>query len=155
MCLGYWQQPELTRSAMHEGWFHSGDGGSMDEDGYLYVLDRLKDMIISGGENVYAIEVETALLRHAAVAECAVIGLPDERWGEAVTAIVRRHPGVAVTPEELTDHCRAHVTGYKCPRRVIFREEPFPLSGAGKVLKAELRRAYVKQGGMDGRSRRE
>jgi long-chain acyl-CoA synthetase len=142
--LGYWRQPELTARALRNGWLHTGDGGYMDEDGFVYVVDRVKDMIISGGENVYSAEVEQALYQHADVAECAVIGIPDDKWGEAVHAVVRLKPGKTPTPEALIAHCHALIANYKCPRGVTFRAEPLPLSGAGKILKTELRKPYWK-----------
>jgi acyl-CoA synthetase (AMP-forming)/AMP-acid ligase II len=105
-------------------------------------MDRLKDMIVSGGENVYSAEVENALGQHPAVATSAVIGIPSEQWGEQVHAIVILKPGQSVSPEELKAHCHTLIAGYKCPRSIEFREEPFPLSGANKVLKTELRKPY-------------
>lgn len=140
--LGYWKQPEMTARTLRNGWLHTGDGGYMDEDGFLYVVDRVKDMIISGGENVYSAEVEQALYQHADVLECAVIGVPDEQWGERVHAIVRPKPGASPTPEGLIAHCKALIANYKCPRSVSFRDEPLPLSGAGKILKTELRKPF-------------
>ena len=140
--LGYWGQPEMTARTLRNGWLHTGDGGYMDEDGFVYVVDRVKDMIISGGENVYSAEVEQALYTHPDVAECAVIGIPDEKWGEAVHAVVRLKPGKSPAPEALIAHCHALIANYKCPRSVAFREEPLPLSGAGKILKTELRKPY-------------
>jgi long-chain acyl-CoA synthetase len=140
--LGYWRQPELTAAALRGGWLHTGDGGSMDEEGFVYVVDRMKDMIISGGENVYSAEVEQALYQHPAVAECAVIGVPDAKWGEAVHAIVRLKPGADADEPALIAHCHALIAGYKAPRSVTLRSEPLPLSGAGKVLKTELRKPY-------------
>ncbi len=140
--LGYWQQPELSAKTLRNGWLHTGDGGYMDEDGFVYVVDRVKDMIISGGENVYSAEVEQALYQHADVAECAVIGVPDERWGERVHAIVRVKPGTAPTSDAIIAHCKALIANYKCPRSVDFRDDPLPLSGAGKILKTELRKPY-------------
>ena len=140
--LGYWKQPEMTARTLRNGWLHTGDGGYMDEDGFVYVVDRVKDMIISGGENVYSAEVEQALYQHPDVAECAVIGIPDETWGEAVHAIVRAKPGTAPQAEALIAHCQTQIAHYKCPRGVTFREEPLPLSGAGKILKTELRKPY-------------
>ena len=140
--LGYWRQPELTAEAVRDGWMHSGDGGYMDEDGFVYIVDRLKDMIISGGENVYSTEVEDVVYQHPGVVECAVIGIPDETWGEAVHAIVRRADGAGVTAEALIAHCREHIAGFKCPRGITFRDEPMPLSGAGKILKTELRKPF-------------
>ncbi len=140
--LGYWRQPELTQKALHGGWLHTGDGGYMDEDGFVYVVDRMKDMIVSGGENVYSAEVEQALYQHIAVAECAVIGVPDAKWGEAVHGIVRLKPNAAVSPEALIAHCHTLIAGYKAPRSISLRTEPLPLSGAGKILKTELRKPF-------------
>ena len=140
--LGYWRQPELTAKAVRGGWLHTGDGGYMDEDGFIFVVDRMKDMIVSGGENVYSAEVEQAIYKHPAVAECAVIGVPDPKWGEAVRAVVRLKPGQAASEAELVAHCHALIAGYKCPRGVTFREETLPLSGAGKILKTELRKPF-------------
>jgi long-chain acyl-CoA synthetase len=139
--LGYWNKPEATAAALRDGWLHSGDAGYMDAQGFLYVADRLKDMIVSGGENVYSAEVENALYQHPAVSQCAVIGVPDARWGERVHAVIVLHPGTAATEAELIGHCRELIAGYKCPRSVAFRTDPLPLSGAGKVLKNELRAA--------------
>lgn len=140
--LGYWQQPELTAQTLRNGWLHTGDGGYMDKDGYVFVVDRVKDMIISGGENVYSAEVENAIYAHPAVAECAVIGVPDEKWGERVHAIVRCAEGQEVDADALRAHCHELIAGYKCPRSVEFVREPLPLSGAGKILKTELRKPY-------------
>jgi acyl-CoA synthetase (AMP-forming)/AMP-acid ligase II len=139
--LGYWNQPELTAAAVRDGWLHSGDLGYLDADGFLYIVDRLKDMIISGGENVYSSEVEKALLSHREVAMCAVIGVPDERWGERVHAVVVRQADGTVTEAELTAHCKKLIAGYKCPRSMEFRDE-LPLSAAGKLLKHVLREPY-------------
>ncbi|MEO6291620.1 MAG: long-chain fatty acid--CoA ligase [Burkholderiaceae bacterium] len=137
--MGYWNRPEETQQAMRGGWLHTGDGGTMDEEGYLYVVDRLKDMIISGGENVYPAEVEEVLGRHPAVTASAVIGIPNEKWGETVHAVVMLRPGATVTQEALLAHCRAHLGGYKCPKSIEF-STALPLSAAGKVLKGELRK---------------
>ncbi|SPL88135.1 Long-chain-fatty-acid--CoA ligase [[Actinomadura] parvosata subsp. kistnae] len=138
---GYWRREEETAAALRGGWMHTGDGGYMDERGYVFVVDRIKDMIVSGGENVYSAEVENALAKHPAVAACAVIGVPDERWGERVHAVVVLRPGLAATEEELREFCRDRIAGYKLPRSVAFAGE-LPLSGAGKILKRELRRRY-------------
>jgi long-chain acyl-CoA synthetase len=127
---------------MRGGWYHSGDGGRMDEEGYLYIVDRLKDMIITGGENVYSAEVENAIATHAGVAEVAVIGIPHEHWIEAVHAVVVPRAGHDLTAEEVIEHCRALIAGYKCPRSVEIRHTPLPLSGAGKVLKTQLRAPF-------------
>ncbi len=140
--LGYWKQPELTAETLRNGWLHTGDGGYMDQEGYVYVVDRIKDMIISGGENVYSAEVEDAVHRHPAIAECAAIGIPHEKWGEQVHVIARCHEGQPVTSEQLIAHCHELIAGYKCPRSVEFVTEPLPLSGAGKILKTELRKPY-------------
>jgi long-chain acyl-CoA synthetase len=136
---GYWNQPALTAEALRNGWMHTADGGYMDDEGYVYVVDRIKDMIITGGENEYSAEVENAVYQHPAVAMCAVIGVPDEVWGERVHAVVSVKPGHTVTPDEVTAHCRALIAGYKCPRTVDVRTTALPLSGAGKVLKTVLR----------------
>ena len=138
----YWKRPEETAAAFVGDWYHSGDAGTLDEDGYLYLVDRVKDMIVTGGENVYSVEVENAIASHFAVAQVAVIGIPDERWGEAVHAIVVLKPGEKVTEEELRQHTRDLIAGYKVPKSIEFREEPLPLSGALKVLKRELRAPY-------------
>ena len=147
--LGYWKQPDLTAHTLRNGWLHTGDGGYMDDEGFVYVVDRMKDMIVSGGENVYSAEVEEALYAHPAVAECAVIGVPDDMWGERVHAVVRLKPGAAATVPELIAACHDRIAGYKCPRSIDIREDPLPLSGAGKILKVELRRPF-----WEGRDRR-
>ena len=138
----YWRKPEETEAALRDGWYHSGDAGYLDDEGYLFLVDRTKDMIVSGGENVYSTEVEQAVASHPAVAQVAVIGVPDETWGEAVHAIVVLHPGQSVSEDELIDHARGLIAGYKVPKAVTFREEPLPLSGAMKVLKRELRAPF-------------
>ncbi|OYV02150.1 MAG: fatty-acid--CoA ligase [Burkholderiales bacterium PBB5] len=138
---GYWNKPALTAAAVRDGWMHTGDGAWMDDDGFIYIADRLKDMIISGGENVYSGEVENAVARHPAVAACAVIGIPSPQWGESVHAVVVRRPGQQVTDTELIAHCKALIAGYKCPRSVDFADA-LPVSGAGKVLKTKLREPF-------------
>lgn len=135
---GYWGRPRETAFALRDGWMHTGDIGVMDADGYLKIVDRLKDMIVSGGENIYSIEVEGALASHPAVAQCAVIGLPHERWGESVHAEIVLHPNASADAEDLIAHCRAHIAAYKCPRSIGFRDA-MPLSAAGKILKTALR----------------
>ena len=137
--LGYWNKPEQTAVALRGGWYHSGDGAYMDKDGYVYIVDRLKDMIISGGENIYSAEVESAISTLDGVAEVAVIGVPSEQWGETVHAIIVPRAGKTVTAEAVVAHCRELIAHYKCPRSVDIRETSLPLSGAGKVLKTELR----------------
>ncbi len=141
---GYWNKPAETAAVLEDGWYYSGDGAIMDEEGFVYIVDRLKDMIISGGENVYSAEVENAISLLPGVGDVAVIGIPDESWGERVHAIIVPKPGVTLTAEEVLDHCRQQIAGYKCPRSVDFRTTPLPLSGAGKVLKRELREPYWK-----------
>ena len=120
---------------------HTGDAAWMDEDGYIFIADRLKDMIISGGENIYSAEVENALAQHPAVAACAVIGIPSEQWGEAVHAVVIPKSGANPSAQDLVAHCKALIAHYKCPRTVEFRNA-LPLSGAGKVLKTTLREPF-------------
>ncbi|MGP8164425.1 MAG: long-chain-fatty-acid--CoA ligase [Steroidobacteraceae bacterium] len=137
--LGYWNKPEETAATLRDGWVYTGDAGRMDEEGFLYVVDRIKDMIISGGENVYTAEVENACVKHPAVAQCAVIGIPDDTWGEAVHAIVIIKDGHRLAAEELIAHCHGLIAGYKCPHSVEIRSQPLPMSGAGKILKRELR----------------
>ena len=136
---GYWQQPDATEEAQRGNWFHTGDGGHIDDEGYLVISDRKKDVIISGGENVSSIEVEDALMSHPAVKEVAVIGIPDEKWGELVTALVVANGDVG--PDELITHCRRSLAGYKCPKRVDFVDE-LPRTATGKLQKFKLREAY-------------
>jgi fatty-acyl-CoA synthase len=137
---GYWEQPDATADALEGGWFHTGDGGSLD-DGYLAISDRKKDVIISGGENVSSIEVEDVLHSHAAVAEVAVIGVPDERWGETVKALVVLADGATADERELIAHCRDRLTHYKCPTSVELRET-LPRTATGKLQKFKLRAPY-------------
>lgn len=141
---GYWNKPAETAQALRDGWLHTGDGGYIDEEGYLFIVDRIKDMIITGGENVYSAEVEAVLARHPAIRECAVIGLPDEQWGEAVHAVIVLHPGQDLDLAALREYCRASLAGYKCPKSMEIRDK-LPLSAAGKVLKQVLR----KEGGRE------
>jgi acyl-CoA synthetase (AMP-forming)/AMP-acid ligase II len=138
---GYWGKPDETAAAVRDGWLHTGDGAYMDDEGYVFIVDRLKDVIITGGENVYSTEVENALGRHHSVAACAVIGVPDERWGERVHAIVVLKPGADATPAALREHTRRLIAAYKAPRSVEF-VDTLPLSGAGKVLKRRLRAGH-------------
>lgn len=139
---GYWNKPEETAKALRGGWLHTGDAAVMDEEGLIYIVDRLKDMIISGGENVYSTEVENAISIMPEVAEVSVIGIPDPKWGEAVHAIVVPRNGSALTPEAVQAHCRKLIAGYKCPRSVEMRSEPLPVSAAGKIQKNLLREPY-------------
>ena len=137
----YWKRPEATAEVFRDGWYHTGDAGYLDDRGYLFLVDRVKDMIVTGGENVYSAEVEQAVALHPAVAACAVIGLPDPEWGESVHAVVVLVPGAAVTPEELREHCKGLIAGYKAPRSAEFIDA-LPVNGAGKVLKRDLRAPY-------------
>ena len=138
----YWNKPEATAEVFRDGWYHTGDAGYLDEEGYLFLVDRVKDMIVSGGENVYSSEVESAISTHPGVAQVAVIGIPDPVWGEAVHAVVVPAPDHELTEEEVCEHARQTIAGYKVPKSVEFRAEPLPLSGAMKVLKRELRAPY-------------
>ena len=145
--LGYWNKPEETAQALERpsnpGWMHTGDGGRMDDEGFVFVVDRVKDMIVSGGENVYSTEVERAVARHPAVAACAVIGVPDAERGERVHAVVVLRAGQQATADEIREHCKTLIGSYKCPRSVEFITA-LPMSGAGKVLKRTLREPYWK-----------
>jgi fatty-acyl-CoA synthase len=138
---GYWEQPEATDAAVRDGWFHTGDGGFIDHEGYVNVADRKKDVIISGGENVSSIEVEDTLFSHPAVAEVAVIGVPDEKWGETVKALVVKAAGAEVSERELIDHCRERLAHYKCPTSVEFRDA-LARTATGKLQKFKLREPY-------------
>lgn len=139
---GYWNQPYDTARAFQNGKFRTGDIGYRDSDGFIFILDRMKDMIVTGGENVYSGEVEAVIYQHPAVREVAVFGVPDPNWGELVTACVVRKSGAALTAEELIAHCRRTVASYKVPRRVEFSETELPKSGTGKVLKRAVRERF-------------
>lgn len=143
VCSGYWRNPEATAKALRDGWFHTGDMARQDADGFYYMAGRYKDMIISGGENVYAAEVETVFLEHPAVREAALIGRPDEKWGEVGLMIVVARPEIATTAEELLAFCRGRLARYKVPREVIFADA-LPYSPYGKVIKADLREKYAR-----------
>jgi acyl-CoA synthetase (AMP-forming)/AMP-acid ligase II len=138
----YWRKPDATAEAFRGGWYHTGDAGYLDERGYLFLVDRVKDMIVTGGENVYSVEVENAIASHPGVAQVAVIGIPHETWGEAVHAIVVPKEGAVLTEDEIISHARGLIAGYKVPKSVEIRKEPLPLSGAMKILKRELRAPY-------------
>ncbi len=138
---GYWDQPEATADAIVQGWFHTGDGGSLDDEGYLTISDRKKDVIISGGENVSSIEVEDALFSHPAVAEVCVIGVPDDKWGETVKALVVLAPGADASETELIEYCRGRLAHYKCPTSVEFRDE-LARTATGKLQKFRIRGPY-------------
>jgi acyl-CoA synthetase (AMP-forming)/AMP-acid ligase II len=139
---GYWNNPDATAATIDsDGWLRTGDAGYLDADGYLYIHDRVKDMIISGGENVYPAEVENAVFSHPDVADVAVIGVPDEKWGEAVKACVVLKPGKSLSEAEVIAHARGHIAGYKCPKSVDFIDA-LPRNPSGKVLRRELRAPY-------------
>jgi long-chain acyl-CoA synthetase len=138
---GYLNMPEQTSAALQDGWLHTGDAGYLNEDGFLYIVDRIKDMIVSGGENVYSAEVENALARHEAVQSSAVVGLPHEKWGEVVHADVVLIPGASVTQDALIEHCREYIAGYKLPKSISF-VEVIPLTPVGKVDKVTIRQSY-------------
>ena len=142
LMVEYWNRPKDTEEAFRDGWYHTGDEGHVDADGYVYLVDRIMDMIVTGGENVYSIEVENAISTHPAVAQVAVIGIPHDTWGEQVHAIVVLREGASTTAEDVKDHARVSIGGYKVPKSVEFRTEPMPLSGALKPLKRELRAPY-------------
>ncbi len=142
LMLEYWNKPEETEAVFRDGWYRTGDMGFVDAEGLLHLTDRIKDMIVTGGENVYSTEVENAIATHPAVEEVAVIGVPSDAWGEAVLAIVVLKNGMKVTAEELIDYARSFLAGFKVPKLVEFREGPLPMSGAFKPLKRELRRRY-------------
>jgi long-chain acyl-CoA synthetase len=138
---GYWRDPEATEKAFVDGWFRTGDLGRLDQDGFLYIEDRKKDMIVSGGENIYPAEVENVLAKHPAVADVAVIGVPDAKWGEAVKAVVVPGQGTEVTAQELITFAREHLAGFKLPKSVDFTEV-LPRNPSGKLLKREIRAPY-------------
>jgi long-chain acyl-CoA synthetase len=138
---GYLNRPEENAAAFRDGWFHTGDVGRVDAGGYLYLLDRKKDMVITGGENVYTSEVEAALYQHAGVHEAAVVGVPDEKYGEALFAVIVPAPGATLSEDDIIAHCRERIGGYKVPRRMAFVAE-MPKSAMGKILKNELRRIH-------------
>ncbi len=140
--VGYWNKPEETAVSLRNGWIHTGDAGYMDDEGFVFLVDRVKDMIVSGGENVYSAEVENAVNNHPAVDQVVVIGIPSEEWGEQVHAEVILKAGQTATAEDIIAKTKEYIANYKCPRSVTFRTEPFPLSGAGKLLKREVRKVY-------------
>jgi acyl-CoA synthetase (AMP-forming)/AMP-acid ligase II len=138
---GYWNRSAATAETLRDGWLHTGDAGHVDEDGFLFLSDRVKDMIVSGGENVYPREIEETLMRLDGIADVAVVGVPDERWGEVPKAFVVHTVGASLTAEMILNHCRSRLAGYKCPRSVEFVES-LPRNATGKVLKRELRAPY-------------
>jgi acyl-CoA synthetase (AMP-forming)/AMP-acid ligase II len=138
---GYWNRPKDTVDQIRDGWFYTGDAGTEDDGGFFYIKDRIKDMIVSGGENIYPAELESVLAGHPAIADVAVIGVPDEQWGETVKAIVVKKPAAELTAEELIDWSRSKLAGYKRPRSVDFADS-IPRNPSGKILKRELRQPY-------------
>jgi len=138
---GYCCQPEASASALRDGWFHTGDLATLDEEGYVLIVDRAKDMILSGGENVASAEIERVLYGHPAVLECAVIAIPDEQWGEVPLAIVTLKPGRQASEAEILDHCRKHLAGFKVPKTIEFADT-LPKGGTGKILKKVLREKF-------------
>jgi acyl-CoA synthetase (AMP-forming)/AMP-acid ligase II len=138
---GYWQMPGKTAQAVVDGWYATGDGGYLDDEGYLHLTDRIKDMIVSGGENVYPAEVEEVFRQHPAVLDAAVVGLPDERWGEAVVAVIELRSGVQVETDELSAFIRTRIAGYKCPKTIRFGT--LPRTASGKVQRGKLRERIV------------
>ena len=139
--LGYWRRPELTAETIRDGWMWTGDIATWDEDSYIFIVDRAKDMIISGGENIYSTQVEAAIHRHPGVLEAAVIGVPDEEWGESVKAVVVMKPGETATERAIIDTARQHLASYQKPRSVDFVDS-LPKAPTGKILKRELRDPY-------------
>lgn len=142
---GYWRNEAATKAAIPDGWYRTGDLGRCDEDGHYVVAGRKKDMVITGGENVYPMEVENALLEHPAVAEAAVFGVPSEKWGEEVRAVIYANPGAKITADELIAHCRGLIGGYKVPKAMAISPEPLPKSGPGKIAKSVVRANYMEQ----------
>jgi acyl-CoA synthetase (AMP-forming)/AMP-acid ligase II len=139
---GYWGKPDATAAAITpDGWLRSGDGGHMDGDGYIYITDRIKDLIISGGENIYPAEIERVLAEHAAIQDVAVIGVPDERWGEVPKAVVVIRPGATLDPQEVVAWCRERIAAFKCPKSIDV-VDALPRNPTGKILKKELRKPY-------------
>ncbi|MCJ7593289.1 MAG: AMP-binding protein, partial [Desulfobacterales bacterium] len=143
MTVGYWKMPHETAETIKDGWLHTGDFGRFDDDGYVYIVDRKNDMIISGGKNIYPREVEEVLYRHDSVLEAAVIGVPDDHWGESVKALVVMRPGKTATKEEIIAFCKQNLASYKKPRSVEFRPE-LPKNPTGKILKRLIREEYWK-----------
>ncbi len=138
---GYWKLPEETAKSIRDGWLYTGDMAVMDDEGYVTIVDRKKDMILTGGENVYSTEVENVLYMHPAILECAVVGVPDEKWGEAVKGVVVLKPGQKATAEEIIRFCKGHIAHYKAPKSIDFIEA-LPRTGSGKIQKKGLRDRY-------------
>eukprot|EP01090_Pellita_catalonica_P014486 TRINITY_DN3704_c0_g1_i1.p1 TRINITY_DN3704_c0_g1~~TRINITY_DN3704_c0_g1_i1.p1 ORF type:complete len:470 (-),score=77.44 TRINITY_DN3704_c0_g1_i1:1668-2867(-) len=140
--LGYWKRPEVTAETIKNGWLHSGDLATVDGEGFFYIVDRKKDMIITGGENVFSIEIEDILYRHPAILEAAVVGAPDPKWGEIVVALVHLRDGHTVSDKGLIKHCHEHLANFKCPKKVVFYPDPLIKGGTGKILKRKLREQF-------------
>jgi len=138
---GYWRQPEATAAALRDGWFHTGDLATIDEEGYILIVDRAKDMILTGGENVASAEIERVLYQHPAILECAVIAVPDEQWGEVAHAVITLKTGCQASCAEVLDHCRKHLAGFKIPKSIEF-VDALPKGGTGKILKKVLREKF-------------
>jgi acyl-CoA synthetase (AMP-forming)/AMP-acid ligase II len=138
---GYWNQPEETEKAIKDGWLYTGDMAVVDSEGYVNIVDRKKDMIITGGENIYSVEVENVLYSHPCVFEAAVIGVPDPKWGEAVKAVIVLIPGETITEEEIIQYCKENIASFKAPKSVDFVSE-IPKTGSGKIFKKGLREKY-------------
>ncbi|CAM5260974.1 Fatty-acyl-CoA synthase OS=Streptomyces violarus OX=67380 GN=FHS41_001121 PE=4 SV=1 [Streptomyces violarus] len=138
---GYWGLPEETAASFADGWFRSGDAAQVDEDGYVHIVDRLKDMIISGGENIYPAEIEDQLLAHPDIVECAVIGVPDDKWGEVPRAVVVPREGAALDPDEVLASLAGRLAKYKIPKSVVVADE-LPRTASGKLLKSRVRKRY-------------
>jgi acyl-CoA synthetase (AMP-forming)/AMP-acid ligase II len=141
LMMGYWKNPKLTAEVLKGGWYHTGDMGYLDEEGYIFLTDRKADMIITGGENVYPKEVEEVVYRHPAVRECTVVSAPDAKWGEVVQAVVVLHPGKQVTSEEIIEHCKKELAGYKCPKAVAFWNS-IPKTIIGKIIKKDIKAKF-------------
>jgi acyl-CoA synthetase (AMP-forming)/AMP-acid ligase II len=138
---GYWKNPELTAKVLKDGWYHTGDMGYMDEEGFLFMTDRKADMIISGGENVYPAEVENVIYQHPSVFECSVVSAPSEKWGEIVQAVVVLKPGAKAKEEEIIEHCKKTLAGYKCPKAVAFWDS-IPKTIVGKIIKKDIKAKF-------------
>ena len=142
---GYWNNPEATAKAFHDGWYRTGDIVRMDDDGFVYLLDRAKDMLIRGGENIYCVEIEDALLMHPDIIDAAIVGIPDRVLGDLVGAIVQARPGAALTEAMVIDHLSSHVAAFKLPVRVDIRREDLPRTASGKILKTLLREEFLRE----------
>jgi long-chain acyl-CoA synthetase len=142
---GYWNRPEATAETIVNGWLRSGDLGKIDEDGFVYVLDRAKDMVLRAGENIYSAEVEASIYELAQIHECAVFGLPHERLGEEVACVIMLKPGMSLTAEDVRAHVAKNLAGFKVPSRIAFVSEPLPRNASGKILKRELRDTFPSQ----------